>query len=352
MNRTLLCHGPEGWGPYTVDFSGDSVVLSRSDADPDGVLCPGFVDIHIHGAFGIDFMSASTEDLITLCHKLREIGYEGFLPTTVTAPASDVKSALNRLPDDPLVWGFHLEGPFISPKHPGAQPPSAIVEPPQEPSEWDEILDDSRLKVITMAPEQPGALKLASRLSSRGVLVSMGHTDATFDQAAIGFEAGFGHSTHTYNAMRGLHHREAGTVGFCLLADGLSCELIYDRIHVSQPAAQILINSKPAHKILAVSDSTLASGTAKGQTFDMWGTEVVRGENDIRLKRNGALAGSSITMLDAFQNLASDFGPELAVRACSLNPRKAIGHFGTPSTWIEFDNSFAIRSIHKAASLG
>src|SRR5262249_20680542 len=138
-------------------------------------LIPGFVDIHIHGAFGIDFMSASPKDLIVWCEKLSEVGYESFLATTVTANADDVLNAVGNLPDHEMLAGFHLEGPFISTAYPGAQPPSHIAQPPIGPSEWDEVLDHPKLKLVTLAPENLGAVELATRLMKRGVAVSMGH---------------------------------------------------------------------------------------------------------------------------------------------------------------------------------
>ncbi|MFQ3668671.1 MAG: amidohydrolase family protein, partial [Fimbriimonadaceae bacterium] len=182
--------GPEGFGSYHVDWNTSPPTFTRVSRPPQVLLVPGFVDIHIHGAYGIDFMSASREEMRVLCNRLAEDGYECFLPTTITFSVDRIRQALANLPEHEMIGGFHLEGPFISPKFPGAQPPSAILDPPIGPSEWDEIFDDPRLKVITMAPERPGALELISRLTGRGVIVSMGHTDATFDEARRGFEFG------------------------------------------------------------------------------------------------------------------------------------------------------------------
>ena len=120
-------------------------------------LVPGFVDNHIHGAFGIDFMDADRDAMVWLADMLVAEGYEGFLPTTITADFADIRRAIDSLPDHPAIWGFHLEGPFISPEYPGAQPPEHILDPPTGPSEWDWVFDHPKLKVITMAPELPGA---------------------------------------------------------------------------------------------------------------------------------------------------------------------------------------------------
>lgn len=327
LKGVFLAVGPEGFGAYRVN--GDD--WTPTSETPEGVLSPGFVDLHIHGAFGVDFMSASPSEMLSLCDKLAEEGYEAFLPTTVTASPADIRRALSSLPvDHPMVPGFHLEGPFISPVYPGAQPPSAILDAPEGESEWDEILNDPRLRVITLAPERPNALAWIRKLTERGVIVSFGHTDATFDQAGAGFEAGGRQSTHTFNAMRPLHHREAGTVGFILYEDAMRAEIIYDRVHVSPPAAALLVKLKMPNHLLAVSDSTLAAGLPEGQELTMWGLDCVVGDRQIRLKSNGALAGSAITLKNAFQNMAEDFGPEVAIRSACYNPRLALGLPGQP----------------------
>ncbi len=338
--------GPQGFGTYEVDLALGT--FERVSRPPKGVLVPGFVDIHIHGAFGIDFMSASREDMLALCRKLETVGYEAFLPTTVTASADDVLKALKSLPDDPMIAGFHLEGPFISPEFPGAQPPPFIAESPVGASEWDKVLDDFRLRVVTLAPELPHALELAARLMGRGVIVSMGHTNATFEEARRGFEFGAGHATHTFNAMRGFHHREAGMAGYALSNDALTCELIYDRLHVSKEAAALLIKCKPIEKLIAVSDSTLATGIPAGQKVTMWGLDCIVGKQQVRVASNGALAGSAITLLDAFRNLFEDFGPEVAIHVCCLNPRAAL-RMGEPRVWLEFDRELKLVRRHDQA---
>jgi N-acetylglucosamine-6-phosphate deacetylase len=344
VSRPFLALGPNGFGPHTLDPETRTLVPAAGEAE--NLLVPGFVDVHIHGAFGVDFMSASPEDMARMLRGLEEQGYEGLLPTTVTASVADVRRALSVLPEDPMVLGFHLEGPFISPKFPGAQPPHAIVEPPTGPSEWDEVLDDPRLRLITLAPELPGALPLIERLAKRGVTVSLGHTNGTYAEAAAGHAAGLTHATHTYNAMRPLHHREAGTVGFVLTADGVGAELIYDRLHVCREAAALLVRSKPADRLIAVSDSTLASGIPAGQTVSMWGLTAIVGQGQVRLP-DGTLAGSAITLLDAFRNLHADFGPEVAIRACCHNPRHVLGMDpARPRVWVEFDRDLRIVGRH------
>lgn len=349
MSGIKLAVGPEGFRAYQVTWSDSGPKLEASEEAPTGILAPGFVDIHIHGAFGVDFMSAPTADVSRALDELADDGYEKMLLTTVTAPASDVRSFLGRMPAHSLVAGVHLEGPFISPKFPGAQPPGSIALPSAQESGWNEIFADPRLRVVTLAPELEGSLELIRLLAGRSVKVGIGHTDATYEQALAGFTAGASHSTHTYNAMRPLHHREPGTVGFALTEDAFAAELIYDRVHVAPPAAQVLVRCKPADKLIAVSDGTMASGLGPGLRLSMWGLDVMTSEQDVRLL-NGTLAGSSITLRDAFRNLAQDFGPELAIRATSLNPRLLLGLDAAPDVWLEFSSDFELQSIRRRES--
>jgi N-acetylglucosamine-6-phosphate deacetylase len=336
--------GSSGFGVYEIEGE----TATRVDGSADRLLVPGFVDIHIHGAFGVDFMSAqSPEDVSAWADRLVECGYEAFLPTTVTASPEDIRTALRNLPEHAAIAGFHLEGPFISRKYPGAQPQEWIVDPPLTDSVWDEILDDPRLRVITLAPELAGASELIKRLTSRGVIVSIGHTNATFEECETAERLGATHTTHTFNAMRPLHHREAGTVGYALSSDTLACELIYDRQHVSPEAAAILIRNKPADKLIAVSDATMAAGLPSGSAVHMWGLRGIVGDGDVRLE-DGTLAGSAATLLDMFRNLHADFGPEVAIRACCFNPRRGLG-LERPTTYIEFDGNLNQIGRHSRA---
>jgi len=217
-----------------------------------------------------------------------------------------------------------LEGPFLSDRFPGAQPPEAIIPIPTGASEWDAVFDHPQLRQITLAPEIPNALELTARLARRGVVVSMGHTNATTAEVESAMVGGASQATHTYNAMRPLHHREAGTVGAVLLFDELFAELIYDRIHVGRDAAGVLIKCKPMDRLIAISDGTMASGLPAGLDLDMWGLKVRTGTGEVRLQ-DGTLAGSGITLRDAFLNLWADFELELAIRACCINPRERLG---------------------------
>lgn len=341
MSKVYDCLGPDGFGAYEVDWEEGEPRFERVGRAPNALLIPGFVDIHIHGAFGIDCMTAEPSEIAVLCMKLEAEGYEGFLPTTVTAPSEAVLETVGRLPNHPMILGFHLEGPFISPKHPGAQPPQFIQDPPMVASEWDEVLDHPRLRLVTLAPERPGALELTSRLLTRGVITSMGHTDATFDEARRGFEFGAAHATHTFNAMRPFHHREPGVIGYVLHNSVLLGELIYDRLHIAKETARLLFQVKGATGVIAVSDGTMASGMPAGTKLEMWGLECFVGRGDVRLA-DGRLAGSAITLKNAFRNLYEDFGPEIAIRACCTNPRRALGMTSPPRVWLELNGDLEI----------
>lgn len=333
--------GPEGFGCYEVDWT-QGPPTRRVDAQPAYTLVPGFVDIHIHGAFGIDFMDASSTELLSLCERLAGQGYEAFLPTTITAPVDEVLRAISHLPDHPMIAGFHLEGPFISPKYPGAQPLDHIAG--FDAAGWSQVFEHPLLRIVTLAAELPGSSDLVKKQSSRGVIVSLGHTDGTYAQCEGAKSAGARHITHTFNAMRPLHHREPGAVGFALACDDIACELIYDRIHVSKEAAAILVNAKQPDKLIAVSDSSRATGLPDGAELSMWGHECIVRDGSVRIKASGALAGSTITLLDAFRNLAGDFGPEIAIRACSFNPRNALD-LQLPRVFLEMNRHWEIADM-------
>ena len=349
MNYCASYFGSEGFGAYEVTWQGSQPSTRRVSKAADRLLVPGFVDVHFHGAYGIDFMSASREDLTVLADKLLLEGYEAFLPTTVTASLEDCLRAVGNMPEHPMMPGFHLEGPFISPYYPGAQPREAIADPPVGVSAWDRLLDHPALRYITLAPERPHALELTTRLMERGVIVSMGHSNATYEEARRGFEFGAHHTTHTYNAMRQFHHREAGLIGYALVTDALRCELIYDRLHVGTDAVRLLQKCKPNDAVIAISDSTAATRLAPGVRFTMWGHECVVGRGDVRLA-DGILAGSAITLLDTFRNLVEDFGEETAIQWCSLNPRAAL-KLGQPKVFVEFSKDLEIIGIRLDGNL-
>ncbi len=342
--------GPGGLATYEANFENGFLRAYPANEPADRFLVPGFVDIHIHGAFGIDFMTATPAQMVELADRLEARGVDAFFPTTVSASAKDVLKAVENMPDDPRMPGFHLEGPFISPKFPGAQPPEAILDPPTGKSEWDAVFEHPKLRIATVAPERPGGMELVERLNDRGVVVSMGHTDATFAEARKASAKGARHTTHTFNAMRSFHHREAGVVGYAFTDGLLYAELIYDRCHVVYEPAALLFRCKREGGIIAVSDGTMAAGMPNGTNLEMWGKKVSVKDGRVTLGRTQTLAGSAITLADAFKNLAEDFGPETAIRCCCQNPRMAVGMPAEPRIWVEIDEKFDVVDVHRPSA--
>jgi N-acetylglucosamine-6-phosphate deacetylase len=280
-------------------------------------IVPGLVDIHVHGAKGLDVMAGETNALVA---ELRTLGIEWCCPTTVTASPEAIRGALAEIDRTlPGFAGVHLEGPFLSHKRPGAQPPGFLREP--SIAAFQECVGDygALIRIVTLAPELGGSEELTAYLEQKDVIVSAGHTDASFEEL-VG--ARFRHMTHFYNAMSPFGHREPGAVGFGL-SQPVVCELIYDRVHVSKAAAKILWQLKKPDRMIAVSDGTKASGMADGWSGEMWGHAVAKRDGAVRLS-DGTLAGSAVTLADVFKFLWQDLGPEVAIAACSTNPRKAL----------------------------
>ncbi len=348
MSQVRVMLGESGLSTFDFEWHAGQMFVNPTLDQPDGYLIPGLIDIHFHGAFGIDFMTASKSEMIELSNKLMDVGYEGFLPTTITSDAQSVANAINQLPDHEAILGFHLEGPFISPTFPGAQPIEHIKTYDSFSQEWSQILNHPQLRIVTLAPETAGAGKLIAAMTERGAISSMGHTAATYDEAKSAQFLGANHITHTFNAMRPLHHREVGCLGFGLTEPQVSCELIYDRVHVSKEAAQILFKCKGRDKIIGVSDSSAATGLKPGTELKMWGHDCIVHQGEVRIKHSGALAGSAVHLFDVFKNLFDDFGPELAIASCCDNPRNALKLSSEPKVWLDLDPNLQIRQIYRA----
>jgi N-acetylglucosamine-6-phosphate deacetylase len=345
MSLVVETFGPNGYGSYKLHWINQKTQLTSTDQHSDHWLVPGFIDIHFHGAFGIDFMTASESDLLDLADKLEAKGYEGVLLTTVTSSLEEIVQAIHHIPQHPIVLGFHLEGPFISKRFPGAQPAQNILSIPDDLSLWNEVFNHPDLKVVTLAPEIPNASSLIRKLSNRNVIVSLGHSDATFNEAEAAYSAGAKSITHFYNAMRGLHQREPGLAGFGLLNDNIYTELIYDRHHVCHESAKLLIKNKPIDRLIAISDSTLATGMPTGSKVNLWGNSCAVEEGTIRNEASQSLAGTTVTLLEVFKNLWEDFGPMIAIQMCCHNPRELLGIKKEPSKWLLFNRNKELLDI-------
>jgi N-acetylglucosamine-6-phosphate deacetylase len=304
----------------------------------DATLAPGFVDIHMHGGAGLDVMRASTAELPHLNKFLTTHGVTGYFPTTLAAPLDQTCTALERLADaieaaqasnvggavqaKPL--GIHLEGPFLSHKRRGVHPPEFLVEPTLQV--FDRLWQAARghVRMMTIAPELPGALEVIAEAARRKVLVSIGHSDAVLEAARAGVKAGARHATHTFNAMRPLDHRDPGILAEVLTDRQITADIIVDGIHVMPEVVQLFLQAKGIDGAVLITDATAAAGMPDG-TYQLGPIQVE--VKDGKCTMDGKLAGSVLTMDRAVRNVTQFGGWSLqdAVRAATLNPARAAG---------------------------
>ena len=301
--------------------------------ETDGIVVPGFIDEHIHGAGGADAMDGTVEALQTISEFLAREGTTGFLATTMTQSPENITNALKAVKKvrekgeykGAEVLGVHLEGPFISPKHVGAQPLEYVATPDAELFDKYNEASGNSIKIVTLAPEVEGGLGLVKHLSNIGVVASVGHTGGKYADVVNAVAAGATNVTHTYNAQTGLHHREAGVVGAAMLLDELNCEMICDTIHVSVPAIKLVIKNKPHDKYTLITDAMRAKGMPDGKS-ELGGQEVFVNNGEARLA-DGTLAGSVLKMNVAVKNLVEKAGVPFtdAIDFATYNPAKNIG---------------------------
>lgn len=296
-----------------------------------GYIAPGFIDLHMHGSAGCELMDGTEEALRTMARYLPKSGTVAFLPSTVTA-APEITRSVARLvadyagsEDEAEVLGIHLEGPYINERYKGAQYGPAIR--PADVSELEDLYSilGEKLRLVTLAPEVPGSLEAIAWLKARGVKVSIGHSDATYEEAVRGFEAGITHATHTYNGMRGLHHREPGVLGAVLATPGIWTELIADLVHVHPGAIRVLLRCAGVEQIVLITDAVQATGLPDGE-YTLGDHQIFVKDGAARLAE-GNLAGSTLTMLQAVQNMIQEVGVSIpdAFRMASLNPAQSLG---------------------------
>lgn len=306
-------------------------IESAEKVDANGlILLPGFIDIHVHGALGHDTMDASEDGLHEMARFFARHGTTSFLATTWTDSAQRIEAALQmvsqiqgRQPGGASLIGVHLEGPYLNPEKCGAQNIDYIRRAERE--EALRFLDSGVIRLVSLAPEYEANHWLIEECVRRGITVSAAHTSATFDEFQKAAELGLSHTTHTYNAMPGLHHRDPGTLGAAMVNPDISCELIADNIHVHPAAMKVLWMVKKPSKLVLISDAIRAAGMPDGNyQIDERPIKVANGA--VRLL-DGTLAGSTLTLDRALKNfMAATQEPLTEVwQTVSLNPACAIG---------------------------
>ncbi len=316
----------------------DDGVITMIEPIPAGIaardaelLCPAYIDIHVHGGAGVDVMDDTPDVLDTLAkHKARE-GVGAFLPTTVTASLEAIHGALRRIARRTLsggpgaqVLGSYLEGPYFTPLNKGAHPPALFRE--LDIAELHALADVSQntLRVVALAPEKPGALQAIRHLKQRGIRVMLGHSGATYAQTLAAFDAGADGLVHCYNGMTGLHHREPGMVGAGLTDTRAWLELIADGHHV-HPGAMRLCCCCAKDRIVLITDAMQAAGMPDGH-YTLCGEEVSM-QNGVVRTAAGGLAGSTLSLDAAVRNMVehADITAEYAIHMASLHPARLLG---------------------------
>jgi N-acetylglucosamine-6-phosphate deacetylase len=299
-------------------------------------IVPGFIDLHVHGARGHDVMDGSMPALAAISAALAEEGTTAFLATTMTAEVTAIEKALQSVREfkrtaspGAVILGVHLEGPFIAAAKMGAQRGDNIIAPDIKLLEQWQKLSDNQIKLVTLAPELPGSQALIAYLRAQNIIASIGHTNATYAETVAAIAAGCTHATHLFNAMRGIHQREPGTVTAALLANEVMVELILDGVHLHPAIVQLVLKTKGLANILLVTDAMRAKCLADG-CYDLGGQEVTVSHGEARLA-DGTLAGSVLKMSSALQNMLAFTGCELSdgLKMVAENPAKALGLFGS-----------------------
>ncbi len=275
------------------------------------IVLPGFVDVHTHGGGGIDVMTASAAELVKLSEFYATRGVTSYLAATVTAPSEDISSVIDLVADamsspanGARILGIHLEGPYISKQAKGAQREEYIR--PSSKDEYVNWLKRANVKLITIAPEIPGNLDCIRDFVSHGITVSIGHSDATYEQAMEAISLGASQATHTFNGMKGLHHREPGTAGAVISSSGVVCELIADNIHIHPAVLSIVVRAKGTQGVCLVTDSMAAAGLSDGEYKLARHTVTV--QDGAVTNEHGSLAGSVLTMDRALKNIMDATG--------------------------------------------
>jgi len=316
-------------------------------------VSPGFIDIHIHGSGGADVMDATPEALATISKTLLQTGTTSFLATTMTMAQDEIIKALENIRScqseltGAQVLGVHLEGPFINPAKHGAQDERYVQQPH---TEWVETYLDV-IRMITLAPEVENGMAFVEQMqrSAKNVVLSIGHSEAAYEESMKGFDAGISHVTHLFNAMPAYHHREPGVVGACFDRPEVTCDIIADLVHTHPHHLRLSYQMKKEQLIL-ITDA-MRAGCMRCGTYDLGGREVTVSENKAVLA-DGTLAGSVLRMNDALSHMVThtEMSVPEAVFSATQAPARKLGlskgelKRGYDADLVIFDEDFSIIS--------
>lgn len=318
----------------------DKVEKNIETIDAKGLyICPGLIDIHVHGSCNCDVMDKSVTSIKTIGNAIKKNGVTSFLPTTMTMPKEDIYDALDTIResmtikyDGAQIIGAHLEGPFINSKYKGAQS-NKFIEAPSFTFIEDYI---DVIKIISYAPEVDENFNFTKEIKDKtDITLSIAHTNATYEEAKLAIKFGASNITHLFNAMTPLNHREIGVVGVALTSD-VYCEIICDNIHVNPELFQFVLNNKGKDKIILITDCMRAGCMPDGK-YDLGGQDVFVKDDAARLV-DGNLAGSVLNLNKAVYNFMKNTNLSIneAINLASLNPAKSINMHNTKGS-LEID---------------
>ncbi len=323
---------PEGYKNLDVLIDeGKFVKFVPSENSSSLRMIPGFVDVHTHGANGLDFSTVrNLDEILSLLDFYSSRGVTSLLPTLLTERDEVIFKQMDLIYEaskiNPTIKGIHLEGPFLSKVYKGAQLEECLQLPTIEKASLFLEKSHGLFKYMTIAPELPGAKETIEYLVSKGVRVSCGHSDATFDETKMAYEAGASSITHTMNAMKGIHQHFPSILSAALYFDGLYNEVILDGIHVVPEMVEFLRKIKGNDKIIGVTDSLMAAGLPDGNYF-IGNTPITVKDHDCKITATGVRAGSTLTMDRAFRNIKkfSSLNDVEASKMTSLNAARMLG---------------------------
>ena len=322
-------------------------------------VLPGFIDMHVHGGGGTSFTQGTAEDARHTADFHRRHGSTTIVASLVTAPLTDLDARaamLAGLAREGVIAGLHLEGPFLSAARCGAQDPRHMIAPDVAAFERLHAAAAGQLRVITVAPELPGATALIKAAAQAGVIAAVGHTDATADITSAAVDAGASHATHLFNGMRPLHHREPGPAGALLDRDEVSCEVIADGVHLHDTAIRLVARAAGPERLVLITDATAAAGMPDGR-YRLGSMQVDVAGGVARLAGNaepGAIAGSTATMAGVVRHaIAAGLPATDAAAAASTTPARVLGlgdrtgalRRGLDADLVVCDEEFGLRAV-------